>query len=37
METPAFQLLVTMQRKNTGVVIVSMEILWLPSNDKIVA
>jgi hypothetical protein len=34
METMAFQLLVTMQRKNTGVVSVSMQILRLPSNDK---
>jgi hypothetical protein len=37
METLAFQLLVTMQRKNTRVVSVSMEILRLPSNDKSVA
>jgi hypothetical protein len=35
METLAFQLLVTMQRDNTGVVSVSMELLRLrlPSND----
>jgi hypothetical protein len=37
METLAFQMLVAMQRKNTGVVSVSMEILLLPSNDKTVA
>jgi hypothetical protein len=35
METLAFQLLVTMQSKNTGVVSISMEILWLPSNDSL--
>jgi hypothetical protein len=34
METLAFQLLFTMQRKNTGVVSVSMEILRLLSNEK---
>jgi hypothetical protein len=35
MEKLAFTLLVNMQRKNTGVVNVSMELLrlWLPSND----
>jgi hypothetical protein len=37
METLAFQLLVTMQRNNTGVVSVSMDILRLPGNDKGVA
>jgi hypothetical protein len=37
METLALQLLVTMQSKKNGVVSVSMEILWLPSNDKSVA
>jgi hypothetical protein len=37
METLAFKLLVTMQRNNTGVVSVSMELLRLPSNDKSVA
>jgi hypothetical protein len=37
METLAFQVFVTMQRKNTGVGSVSVEILRLPSNDKSVA